>query len=135
MPTHLRISTSHAEGATVVHVGGEVDMASAPELEAAVTAAVELDGAGASAESTAAAPRREDPTGHELILDLRAVTFLASAGLKELLKGARLAANRRLRMRVIASDCVLRVVEVAAIPPTTLAVVPATTWRAPAVEP
>ncbi len=120
MSTHLRISTSHADGATVVHVGGEVDLASAPELEAAVAAAFELAPRGAE----------DARVRHELVLDLRGVTFLAAAGLAELLKGARLAGDRGLRVRVIASDGVLRAVEAAAVAPATLGLVPATAWRA-----
>ncbi|MGH3958497.1 STAS domain-containing protein [Mycobacterium sp.] len=58
----IRTSVEHRDGVTVLVVGGEIDMASAPTLESAV--------AGVLAEDALA-----------LVIDLSEVRFLASVGL------------------------------------------------------
>jgi anti-anti-sigma factor len=70
----IRIDVSSVEGATVVTVDGELDMATADHL---VAAAAEL------------------PAGHEpLVLDLSNVSFLDSSGMRALLEVSDQAADR-----------------------------------------
>ncbi len=70
----IRIDVTSVEGATVVTVDGELDMATADHL---VAAAAEL------------------PAGHEpLVLDLSSVSFLDSSGIRALLEVSDHAADR-----------------------------------------
>lgn len=55
-----------------------------------------------------------------MVIDMREVTFLASAGLQVLLRSSHMLAARRMRMRVIASSAVRRITDAAAIPPSVL---------------
>lgn len=63
MPTVVYTSTEQRDGVTVLAVGGEIDVASAPMLEEAVAGVV-----------------AEDP--HALVIDLSEVQFLALVGLR-----------------------------------------------------
>jgi anti-sigma B factor antagonist len=62
-PGEVPISVARRDGAAVLSVGGEIDLATAPALEAAIAAVL-----------------AEDPPA--LVIDLSAVEFLASAGLR-----------------------------------------------------
>lgn len=89
----------------LLEVAGEVDLASSDRLLSASTAELDqltADGA--------------------LVLDLREVTFLDSAGLRTLLQTAKSAREVGAELRIIPSDAVARVLELAAIGPDTLAV-------------
>jgi len=81
-------------GAGVLHVVGELDLASASSLEGAIS---ELDA---------------DP----VVIDLSECTFLDSAGMRVLLAGARQAADAGRSLRVVSSDpSILRVLEITAV--------------------
>ncbi|MGA8124615.1 MAG: anti-sigma factor antagonist [Mycobacterium sp.] len=56
-------TVAHREGATVVSIGGEIDLSTAPAFEAAITTALEVD-----------------PS--VLVIELSEVTFMASVGLR-----------------------------------------------------
>ena len=88
--------TTAEDGVARVEVSGELDLASAPELERELLAYV------------------ADPTCREIVLDLRAVTFIDSSGLRAVLVGSREAtdAGRRLRVRP-GTGQMLRVIELA----------------------
>lgn len=75
----VRIVTARDQA--LVLAAGELDLATAPELEAAVGGALD---------------------GHkQLVVDLRGVTFLDTEGLKSLAEAARSAAERRVTFRLI----------------------------------
>jgi anti-sigma B factor antagonist len=59
----LTTCVAHRDGVTVVSVGGEIDLSTAPAFEEAIAGALE-----------------EHPPG--LVIDLSAVNFMASAGLR-----------------------------------------------------
>src|SRR5262245_31302263 len=81
-------------GAAVLHVSGELDLASAAELEEAIA---DLDG---------------DP----VVVDLSECTFLDSAGMRVLLAGARELSEAARSLRVVTSDpAILRVLEITAV--------------------
>ena len=61
----ISTSVSHDDGIAVVTVGGDVDLATVPDFQAAITEAL-----------------TQEPTA--LVVDLSAVDFLASAGLQTL---------------------------------------------------
>ena len=61
----ISTSVSHEDGIAVVMVGGDVDLATVPDFEAAITEAL-----------------TQEPTA--LVVDLSGVDFLASAGLQTL---------------------------------------------------
>lgn len=82
-PAGLDIVSRQIGGTLVVAIGGEVDLDTAPELHAAVTAAV-----GRTA-------------GDPCVVDLTAVTFLGSAGLTALLDAARLSTARGGALRIV----------------------------------
>lgn len=69
--------------AVVVSVAGDVDVLTAPRLRDAVREALDY------------------PEGHEVVVDLTAVTFLGSSGLGALVAAARSAARRRQPLRVV----------------------------------
>ena len=75
----VRIVT--ARDLAFVHPAGELDLAAVPELEAAIGGALD---------------------GHkQLVVDLRDVTFLDTEGLKSLIEGARVAAERHVTFRLV----------------------------------
>ncbi|MBO0865762.1 MAG: STAS domain-containing protein [Mycobacterium sp.] len=79
----ITISVGHRNGATVISIGGEIDLSTAPAFEAAI--------AGALAE--------EPPV---LVIELSAVQFLASAGLR-ILVAAQEKASKSAQVAVVAS--------------------------------
>ncbi|PXX71376.1 anti-anti-sigma factor [Nocardia tenerifensis] len=87
----LAIRQDWTGSAAVLTVGGEVDAASAPQLQAALTTALD-----------------QEPT--VLVVDLSAVRFFGSAGLSVLLFAAEKLAKDALR--VVASPQVRRPIEV-----------------------
>lgn len=94
--TAFSIRTTAESGDACIEVLGELDIASAPELERELL------------------QRLADPACHEIVLDLQPVTFIDSSGLRVVLLGSReaLAAGRRLRIRP-GDGQVLRVIELA----------------------
>lgn len=79
---NFHITTSHADPYQVIHVAGEVDIATAPELQAA------LDKLAAEGETC-------------LVIDLDEVTFLDSAGLRVLVAAHRSINDQRGQLRVV----------------------------------
>jgi anti-anti-sigma factor len=79
--TQLEVRASNGEGLTTMVLEGELDIATAPVLEGALT---EVEGGGAGT----------------LLLDLRGLRFIDSTGLRALLSARRRAqtAGRRLRL-------------------------------------
>ncbi|MEV0763678.1 anti-sigma factor antagonist [Nocardia sp. NPDC050435] len=65
--TRLSLESTVLDGVTVLRIGGEIDVLTAPHLGAALDAALAADAA-----------------NHGVAVDLQAVTFLASAGLSVL---------------------------------------------------
>jgi anti-sigma B factor antagonist len=89
----VRSETTHA-GAAVVHVSGELDLASAPRLAEALTELV------------------ADP----VVIDLAECTFLDSAGMGVLLAYARALSDSGRSLRVAAADPrILRVLHITAV--------------------
>jgi anti-sigma B factor antagonist len=80
----ITVSVAHRNGVTVVSIGGEIDLSTAPAFEAAI--------AGALAE--------EPPV---LVIELSAVQFLASAGLR-ILVAAQEKASKSAQVAVVASS-------------------------------
>jgi anti-sigma B factor antagonist len=81
-------------GGGVLHVTGELDLASAPRLEDAMS---ELDGS-------------------PIVIDLSECTFLDSAGMRVLLAGARELSDTDRSLRVVTSDPrILRVLEITGV--------------------
>jgi anti-sigma B factor antagonist len=96
----VSVSTrSDGDAATVV-VAGDVDLASAPSVDAAIEAAIGTAG----------------PMG--VVVDLSQVTFLDSSGISALLRGRRLADEGAVAYRVIgAQGLVLTVLEMTGVWP------------------
>ncbi len=78
--TPFQLTTTPRSGRTWIVVSGELDIATAPDLESELRA------------------RLDDPDAGELVLDLSPVTFIDSSGLRAVLLGSReaRAAGRRL---------------------------------------
>jgi len=94
------ISSSIEPGGRMLTVAGDVDLAASAKLEAEIVGAVgELD------------------PGAELCLDLAAVGFLDSAGLRALLRGSDAASAAEVRLALVLSPAVARVLEMARIGP------------------
>ena len=66
-PSGFSISTSNDNGRSVLVVRGELDLATAPDLEEAVFEHLDA--------------------GHEVVVDLRELAFMDSSGLRVLVKG------------------------------------------------
>ena len=95
--TAFQITTASHDGTTQVEVVGELDIATAPELERELTAVV-------------AAP------GGDIVLDLRSVTFIDSSGLRAVLVASRSAVDASRRLIVVPGDGqVLRVIQLARV--------------------
>ena len=94
------ISSSVEAGRRVLTVVGEVDLSVSERFDAEIDAAIE-----------ALAP------GAELVLGLAGVDFLDSAGLRCLLRGARSASAADVRLTVVPSPAVSRVLEMACVVP------------------
>lgn len=77
-------------GAAVLTVDGEVDTLTAPPLEEAIAGLL------------------SDPADTTLVVDLTGVGFLASSGLAVLIRAAHRAADRDLRLRLVASGRAVR---------------------------
>ena len=94
--TTLTITSQRRDAAVVVTVVGEVDMDTAPQVSAAVTAAFAEIGA------------------HCYVLDLTNVTYLGSAGLTALLDATRRAESRSEPLLVVvdANRPVIRPIEI-----------------------
>lgn len=82
-PAGLSIDERRVAGTLVVSVAGEIDMATAPTLRAAVQAAI------------------RESAGEACVLDLTAVTFLGSSGLSALVEAAQLSEARREPLRIV----------------------------------
>jgi anti-sigma B factor antagonist len=80
----ITTSIAQREGATVVSIGGEIDLNTAPEFEAAIAAALE-----------------EDPP--VVLIELSEVRFMASVGLR-ILAATREKASKSTQVAVIASS-------------------------------
>ncbi len=98
-PSSLRVTEEPLEPSGVVlTVGGELDIATAPELRARLTAALE-------------AGRKR------LVIDLRPVSFLDSVALATLLQARRLLGDAGRMAVVVAADSYVRLIfEVAGLP-------------------
>jgi anti-sigma B factor antagonist len=95
MPRDFDVRSETApRGGAVLHVSGDLDLASAPRVEEAMS---ELNA---------------DP----VVIDLSECTFLDSAGMRVLLAGARQLADAGRSLRVVTSDPrILRVLEITAV--------------------
>ena len=91
MPTHLSIVSEHRGGNEMLLVSGEVDLSTAPRLDAAISRAAE--------------------PGMPLILDLTGVEFLDSAGARVLAEGHQDLDRRGGRLLIVPSGAVRRVVD------------------------
>jgi anti-anti-sigma factor len=85
LPTAVGVVVEQRGGSTVVAVSGDVDMATAPQLTAALQAACELN-------------------PDVLTVDLARVDFLASAGLSALADGAERARGVGASYKVVATE-------------------------------
>jgi anti-anti-sigma factor len=95
--TAFELHTESAPGRTIIRVTGDLDLATAPELERELLGAL----GGSSA---------------EVVLDLAPVTFLDSSGLRAVLVGAREAKAAGRRLLVLPGDGqALRVIELAQV--------------------
>lgn len=94
------ISSANRAGGRVLTVIGDVDLGASRKLEAAIADAAEA----------------LDP-GSELLLDLAAVGFLDSAGLRALLRGSDAASAAEVRLAFVLSPAVARVLEMARMGP------------------
>ena len=99
------ISSSVEAGRGVLTVVGEVDLSVSERFAAAIAAAIE-----------ALAPDTD------LVVDLAEVDFLDSAGLRCLLQGAKSASAAGVRLTVVPSPAVSRVLEMACVVPDVLGV-------------
>lgn len=88
----LEITVTAQGGCRVVQIAGEIDLATAPQLDAAVN--------------------RGGAPGIPLVLDLAAVRFLDASGLRSLLIATR-AAHYSAPLRIVTSPAVGRVVNLA----------------------
>lgn len=94
----LSLSTTAPDGAALVAVAGELDLASAPELEAELLRVL------------------ADASVPEVGVDLREVTYLDSSGLRTLLLAAREADATGRRLRITpGSGQALRVITLAGV--------------------
>jgi anti-sigma B factor antagonist len=89
-PPLLTSITRPAPGTAVLAVSGEIDSLTAQPLEQAVRELL------------------DDPSDDVLVVDLDEVTFLASSGLAVLIRGARRAASRDLRLRLVTGSRAVR---------------------------
>ena len=95
--TALQITTTSQAGSTRIELTGELDIATAPDLEQAL--------------ETPLAAGAED-----IVLDLRGVTFIDSSGLRVVLVASRSAASEGRRLIVVPGDGqVLRVIRLAQV--------------------
>ncbi len=81
--SRVKVNVQHHDRAVIVHVTGEIDLLTAPQVEEAVLPLV-----------------REQPP--VLVIDLSGVSFLASAGLKLLVAAQQ--ASQGTHIRVVADD-------------------------------
>src|SRR5947209_16994165 len=99
MRAHFEIDSSSAQGdRAVLRLAGELDMATAPEVDLAIEAACE------------AAPS-------EVLVDLRALDFIDSAGLAALLRGRYICERHGCRYTLIHGEkrAITRVFEIAGL--------------------
>ena len=80
----ITTAVAHRAGATVVSVGGEIDLSTAPALEAAIATALE-----------------ENPP--VLVIELSEVTFMASVGLR-ILAATQGKFSKSIRIAVVANN-------------------------------
>jgi len=90
IPDALHVEVAHRGRRTLVTVRGELDLATAPELERTLTAQAHHHG--------------------PLLLDLRDVSFIDATGVGVLLRAAA-AARRRTDLQLIPGDAVIRLLE------------------------
>jgi len=95
-PGGFSVRKEELGGATVLSVTGEVDMATAPELEESIKTAL-------------------DRGPEALIVDLSGVSFLASAGMSVLIGGNQLAGDRTEFRLVATGSATLRPMELTGI--------------------
>jgi anti-anti-sigma factor len=84
----ITTSVAHREGATVVSIGGEIDLSTAPAFDAAIATALE-----------------EDPS--VLVIELSEVTFMASVGL-QILAATQGKFSKSIRIAVVANSAAAR---------------------------
>ena len=95
--TALQITTTSQNGHTRIDLAGELDLATAPDLEHALETQL----------ATAVT---------DVVLDLRGVTFIDSSGLRVVLVASRSAADEGRRLIVVPGDGqVLRVIQLARV--------------------
>ena len=90
MPASISITTEDGATTRVVVVNGEVDLATAPELDKAVDFSGDIG---------------------VLVLDLGGVAFMDSTGLRSLIAAQDAAESKRKALRIVAGDAVTRLVE------------------------
>jgi anti-anti-sigma factor len=95
VPSKLSVEAEIRDGVAVLTVAGEVDLATAPRLGAAVEQAL--------------------ATGAPLIVDLAGVEFIDSAGSRALALAERAASERGARLLIIPSATVARVFRIAGL--------------------
>jgi anti-anti-sigma factor len=97
-PAPFTLTVSHDEGRLVLAAGGELDLATAPELEAAVLP-----------------PTRE---GRDVLLDLRGLAFMDSSGVRVVIAAHHAAAEHGGRFRLLRTEqgsAVQRVLEISGL--------------------
>lgn len=80
------VTLGHTANATVVNIVGEIDIATAPEIRAAITEAIQTS------------------TASVVVIDLRGVTFMGSPGLSALLTAESQATAKGVRLGVVTGD-------------------------------
>jgi anti-sigma B factor antagonist len=95
-PARLDIAQHEVDGVLVIAVAGEIDLKNAAKLHNAITAGI------------------DHTRGEPCILDLTAVTFLGSTGLKVLVESTKHAEDRREPLRIVvdANRPVIRPIEI-----------------------
>lgn len=97
-PTGFSVSASERDGRLILVVRGELDLATAPELEAAVTEGLDA--------------------GKQVVVDLRELDFMDSSGLRVLVAAharARRAGERFAIVRPRPGSAVARIIDIAGI--------------------
>jgi len=97
-PSGFSISISERDGRTVVAIGGELDLATAPDLERVLLERIDA--------------------GEGVVLDLRGLQFMDSSGLRVLIAAHARASDGKTRFAVVrpaANSEVARILEIAGV--------------------